>query len=299
MSDKPFRPLLATDADLDKLRLPVLASPKLDGIRCLAMGGKPMSRSMKVLPSRHVQEFFARHADALEGLDGELIVGDPTAPDVYRTTTSHVMAEDKVFDFSFVVFDRWNAPGNYAYRYNTLLTGRHALPTSAQILSHALIEELSALESYEEHMLGAGYEGVMLRDPNGGYKQGRSSVREGILLKLKRHEDAEAVVIGTEEEMHNANVAEKNELGRTKRSTAKDGLVGKGTMGALIVRGLNGPFKDVEFNIGSGFTAADRADEWPDGTIVTYKYFAVGVKDKPRHPVYKGRRDPIDMDRAA
>ena len=299
MSDKPFRPMLAGNVDINLLRFPLLASPKLDGIRCLAMDGKPMSRSMKVLPSRHVRAFFTRHAETLEGMDGELIVGEETAPDVYRTTTSHVMAEDKVFDLTFVVFDRWGRIAPYEETLDYLETQRGYLPSGVRLLPQTRIPDLGALEAYEGWALNEGYEGVMLRDPNGGYKQGRSSTREGILLKLKRYEDAEAVVIGVEEEMHNANEAEKNELGRTKRSTAQAGLVGKGTMGALIVRGLNGPFKDVEFNIGTGFDAADRADAWPNGTVVTYKFFNVGTKDKPRHPVYKGRRSAVDMEIAA
>lgn len=290
-----FNPMLAGVVDPATLRFPVLASPKLDGIRCLAMGGNPMSRSMAVLPSKHIQAFFAQHAEILEGLDGEIVVGSPTAKDVYRTTVSHVMAHDKVFDFTFVVFDRWARSGSYAEAYDYLLTQRYAFPSNVQLLYQAQLDTIEALESYEEHMLGAGYEGVMLRDAGTNYKQGRSSTLEGILLKVKRYEDAEAVIIGTKEEMFNGNVAEKNELGRTKRSTAQAGLVGKGTMGALVVRGLNGPFKDVEFDIGTGFTAADRAALWVPGEVVTYKFFNVGTKDKPRHTVFKARRPGFDM----
>lgn len=112
------------------------------------------------------------------------------------------------------------------------------------------------------------------------------------MLKLKRFEDSEAEVLGIEEEMHNANTAETNELGRTKRSTAKAGLVGKGTMGALIVRDVK---TGVEFNIGSGFTAHDRTEAWKPGELVKYKFFPVGVKDKPRHPVFLGRRSKLDV----
>lgn len=112
------------------------------------------------------------------------------------------------------------------------------------------------------------------------------------MLKVKRFEDSEAEVLGTVEEMFNGNEAQRDELGRTKRSKAKAGLVGKGTMGALKVRDLK---TKVEFEIGTGFTADDRARQWPTGLIVRYKFFAVGVKDKPRHPVYLGERDVKDM----
>ena len=41
-----------------------------------------------------------------EGLDGELIVGDPIAPDAYRQTVSVVMSDDKPADgVRFYMFD--------------------------------------------------------------------------------------------------------------------------------------------------------------------------------------------------
>lgn len=134
----------------------------------------------------------------------------------------------------------------------------------------------------------------MTRDPGSRYKYGRSTAKEQILLKVKRFEDSECVIIGVQEEMHNGNVAGRDELGRTKRSSSKDGKVGKGTMGALVVRDLK---TSVEFNIGTGFTAAQRAEDWESriGSTIVYKFFPVGVVDRPRHPVYKGPRDKNDF----
>ena len=68
------------------------------------------------------------------------------------------------------------------------------------------------------------------------------------------------------------------------------------TMGALIVRDI---VTGVEFNIGTGFTAADRREWWEwfvaqtertPKPVVKYKSFPIGTKDKPRHPVYLGLR---------
>ena len=66
------------------------------------------------------------------------------------------------------------------------------------------------------------------------------------------------MVIGMEEKMHNANEATIGELGQTKRTSHQENLVPMGTMGALIVRDLK---TGVEFNIGTGFSNADR-DWW-------------------------------------
>ena len=53
----------------------------------------------------------------------------------------------------------------------------------------------------------------MMRNPIAPYKQGRGTFREGIIYKLKRFEDSEAVIIGFVEQMTNQNVLEKDELG--------------------------------------------------------------------------------------
>ena len=56
----------------------------------------------------------------------------------------------------------------------------------------------------------------------------------------------------------------------------------------------------VEFSIGSGFTEEQRREIWNKqveliGSIVKYKYFEVGVKDKPRFPIFLGFRDKRDI----
>lgn len=287
MSD--FKPMLASPADLDSLRYPLLASPKLDGIRAIVRGGRLVSRKLLDIPNRHVQEATL---GLPEGTDGELILGDPTAPDVYRKTNSLVMAHDKpeIDGLVLHVFDRWNEEAVYEQRYLRLRS--MTFNSFAAVLTHAEIRNRDDLDEYEANAVAKGYEGIMLRDPRGPYKFGRSTTKEGILLNLKRFEDSEAEIIRIEEEMFNGNAAERDNLGRTKRSTAKAGKIGKGTMGALVVRDLK---SGVEFNIGSGFTAADRQDEWKPGEIVKYKFFPVGVKDKPRHPVFIGRRSKIDL----
>ena len=85
-----IKPMLATEADFNKLRYPVCAQPKLDGIRVVIKNGVVYSRSLKPIPNKHIQALF-RH---LDGLDGELIVGNPTAHDVFQKTTSGVMSKE-------------------------------------------------------------------------------------------------------------------------------------------------------------------------------------------------------------
>lgn len=286
-----LKPMLAAKADFTKLTYPRLLSPKLDGIRALVSDGKVLSRALKLIPNRYIQHVLGR--PQFEGLDGELIVGHPAAPECFLKSTSGVMSHEGEPQFVFWVFDRWDSPAPFAER---LEAAREAVLKAndphVHIVGHDLVHSLDELNSHEEMFITAGYEGVMLRDPRGLYKFGRSTVNEGGLLKVKRFEDSEAEILEVIEEMHNTNEAQTNELGRTKRSTAKAGLVGKGTMGALRVRDIHHGW---EFCIGTGFTMFDREQKWKLGDIVTYKYFPVGMKDVPRHPVYKGLRSKLDL----
>lgn len=292
--EKQFKPMLAdTIEDVNTLKYPVLASPKLDGVRAVVKDGVVLSRSLKPIPNKHVQKLFSH----LEGLDGELIVGESTAEDVYRKTVSGVMSEDGEPNVVFYVFDCINNPED---SFLDRLTEAFQLTNKAsnvQDLIHQQVNSAEELLEVEAEFTSRGYEGVMVRSLNGIYKYNRSTLREGYLLKLKRFLDAEAVIIGFEELMHNNNEAKVNELGRTDRSSHKENLEPGDTLGALIVKDV---ITGVEFKIGTGFTADQRKAIWNIkdellNELVTYKYFPVGVKDAPRHPVFKGFRDKRDL----
>ena len=287
------KPMLAVAvADLSAIKYPVYASPKLDGIRCLIVNGKALTRKFEPIPNHYVRTFLEAHC--LSGFDGELIV--PGAD--FNATQSAIMSEDGEPDFLYVLFDyvRDGLDIPYERRLDVLYElFADTAPEHIVVIETLSVGDEALLLDYERDCLERGFEGVMLRSYASPYKCGRSTVREGYLLKLKRFLDSEAVVIGFEERMHNANPATKDALGHTKRSSVKANLVGTNTLGALIVRDLK---TGVEFAIGTGFTDAQRAELWDRrylGSIVTYTYQGCGMKNKPRFPSFKGFRDPRDM----
>lgn len=295
---KQFRPMLAATLEpeqVSQIQYPVLASPKLDGIRCLIRDGVAVSRSLKPIPNAHVQRLLAR--SEFEGLDGELIVGSPTAEDCYRKTNSGVMSQDGEPDFRFHVFDTWNSEAHISFETRHSSLGLwHGASDLIQVVPHEVIAGPEALLEYEATVTSLGFEGVMLRSLNGPYKQGRSTLREGWLLKLKRFLDAEAVIIGFEELLSNQNEATKNALGHTERSSHKANLVPMGVLGAVQCRTPEG----IEFSIGSGFTAKEREELWSvrdslPGQLAKYKFFPVGVKEAPRFPTFLGIRSREDL----
>ena len=292
-----FKPMLAVDfGDVSNIRFPVLASPKLDGIRAVNIPGVGLrTRSLKEVPNAHVRSLFDRPEFA--GLDGELICGHPGAADVFQRTTSAVMSRDGAPDVIFNVFDDLTAGATAPFRDRFARLRSRRLPGAVQIVEHVELRNPSALDDYEAKCLAFGYEGVMLRSLDGPYKFNRSTLREGYLLKVKRFTDIEAEVIGFEERMTNTNEAKTNELGRTHRSSAKAGLVPMNTLGALTVKAKE---FDKPFSVGTGFTDAQRAELWVKrdrliGKIAKLKFQACGVKDVARLPVWLGWRSPLDL----
>ena len=284
-----FKPLLAEKADLAAIRYPVLASPKLDGIRAVTGFGDIKSRNLKDIPNRHIRD-VARHFPNY--LDGEIRTYTNGKPDDFNTVQSKVMSANGTPDFCFHVFDYFGDPEKpFKQRFEI---ARQMVIDSGSLdmspVAHGTVGNAGELLIIESNCLAAGYEGVMIRDPNGRYKYGRSTAKEGILLKVKRFEDDEAVIVGTVERMHNGNEAETDALGYTKRSTAKAGLTPMGTLGAIQCE-----WQGVAFEIGTGFDDATRARLWSQraaliGREVNFKYQGVGSQGAPRFPVYRGLR---------
>jgi DNA ligase-1 len=109
-----------------------------------------------------------------------------------------------------------------------------------------------ALMQQLDRIVEVGGEGLMLHRGGSLYQAGRSDD----LLKVKRHQDAEAVVVGHTE-------------GKGKY---------RDMLGALVVERSDGR----RFRLGSGLTDAQRANPPSVGTTVTYKYFGHTATGLPR-----------------
>lgn len=297
---KPFKPMLAPPdlPEFAKLKYPIIASPKLDGIRCVLPLGKALSRALKPIPNAGLRALLEK-ARMCDGLDGELMLTGGT----FQETTSAVMGRSVDLDVTerigFHVFDHVHDDAPFQIRYARAAAQVAMVKPhwpNIELVPHTIIRDENELVIYEAEQLARGHEGIMLRDPQGPYKFGRGTLKEGWLLKVKRFEDAEAVVVGFEQLMVNGNEAQTNELGRTKRSSAKAGLVPFPALGAFVLERPDG----VRFNCGSGMNDGQKAEFWVRraklmGSTVKYKHQPHGAKDAPRSPVFLGIRAPGDM----
>lgn len=296
--EKTFAPMLAAKTNdydlLHNIRYPFLGSVKIDGVRGLATDDGLVSRTLTRIPNQHTRELFSM--PELKGLDGELVFGNPFDKNVMQQTLSAVMTREGTPDVHWYIFDKFDEPGPYYERAKAAkrLTLLHP---NLHWVSHVPIANHAGMMEHEARAIDLGYEGLMIRDPAGPYKWGRSTIKQGWLLKLKRFTDAEAVVLDSLEEMANNNEATIDARGLTKRASHAANKEGKGRLGKLVVRDLA---TGVEFEIGTGFTAEQRHNLWAGrkylvGKFVKYKHFPHGVVDKPRHPVFLGFRDARDM----
>ena len=288
------KPILAeTLENPQELKFPMLATPKLDGIRCLKVNGKAVSRKFIEIPNHHIRNWI--EANCPDGFDGEIMLPNKT----FNETQSAVMREEGEPDFQYFVFDYVvsDLKRGYRDRCEDLREWMTNDKTKVVVVLPHVINDYETLRQYEIQAVANDYEGVMLRAPNSPYKCGRSTLNEGYLLKFKRFEDSEAEVLGFVEQMANNNEKVKDELGNSKRSSHKANKAPKNTLGKILVRDLK---TGVEFSIGTGFDDAMKKEIWDNqptyiGKLVTYQFQPSGMKDKPRFPSFKGFRDLRDI----
>lgn len=273
------------DDKLKLLQYPLCASPKLDGFRCLVINGIPHTNSMKLFQNKHLNDTFAAYHE-LNGLDGELLVGEPNDPNAFYNTSGPLRRIDGKPDFKFYVFDKMNIEGNYNDRWVDKMHPN--LPDFVEILPQTVLRNPDDVLQYEDNMLKLGYEGAMIRSLDGRYKFGRCTYKEMNIFKRKPFVDIEAVIVGIEEAYENLNEAHTNELGRSVRSSCKDNLVPKNTLGAFWCYNplWKEPFKASP---GKGMTDAMKKWIWENRVgiinsreVVTVKYQKHGSRENPR-----------------
>lgn len=125
-----------------------------------------------------------------------------------------------------------------------------------------------------------------------------STVKEGILIKIKRFTDDEGIVIGFVELFTNLNEPTLDAFGKQKRSSKKENLLKANKLGALIVKSRKND--SIVFNIGSGFSESQRVFYWETrdnliGKFVKYKYFEIGETGVPRFPTFVEFREVDDI----
>ncbi len=234
-------------------------SEKLDGVRAYWNGQQFLSRQGNVY---HAPGWFTADLPSTP-LDGELWL----ARKAFQRTVSIVRRHDATElwrEIKFVVFDAPALADEFEARQEFLqeTLGAHELPYAQWLRqercrgSEHLQEELARINSL-------GGEGLMLRQPGSRYEVGRSST----LLKVKTMLEADARVI-------------EHLPGQGRH---------RGRMGALLVQLANG----TTFNVGTGFTDAQRGAPPPVGRTITFRYQELTDRGVPRFPSFVRLRSDV------
>lgn len=320
---------LAAAGKKNLLQFPLAAEVKHDGFRCVMLNGTSMMRSLKPLknmfarnrletcfgsPSVDVPVHPADHP--FNGFDGELIALDPETLEEQplNVSQSRFNSRDGNPRFVFHIFDDFSDPtvdymrrkdrmferverirsyvSNTEFQTNPNPRFKRIPDHVFQATEYRICKRIEDVLEFEAEVLEWGGEGIMLKSLNGHYKSGRSTVKEGLCLKLKRFEDDEGEIIGYTELMINANELETDERGFAKRSDRADGKIPGNTLGTIICR-----WRDVEFEIGTflGWTDWDRQEIWDNrsgylGKKIGFKYKGIGPNGKPLIPSGQGIR---------
>ena len=201
-------------------------------------------------------------------MDGELWAGRGRFGHAQSTTRQQQPDEAAWRQMRFMVFDLPAHGGVFDERLGALKTLVASIEQDwVQAVPQQRVATDAALQALLQRTVRAGGEGLMLHKGSSLYRSGRSDD----LIKLKIHEDTEALVVG-------------HLPGKGKHA---------GRLGALLVEMPTGQ----RFRLGAGLSDADRANPPPIGSWVTYRFRGTHEGGLPRFASFVRVR--LDMPAAA
>ena len=194
-------------------------SEKLDGVRCYWNGSNMYTRNGNRI---FAPDEWVKNLPKL-AIDGELWSGRDSFQSIVSTVRKTEPEPERWKEIKFMIFDAPLLKGTFAQRVKALEEKLDPANPVVKLISQTPCKSPDHLEKYMDEVCGGKGEGVMIKDPKSKYENRRSFS----LLKVKRFEDAEAVVIGHQ------------------RGTGRCADM----CGAIIVKAKDG----TTFKIGSGF----------------------------------------------
>jgi DNA ligase-1 len=246
-----------------------LCSNKLDGVRAWWDGARFWSRPGN---EYFAPQWFKDKMPKGVCLDGELFGGNKQFQKTVSIVRKRNPVDSEWKQIKYMVFDAPKEQGDFNKRmialWEMLVTSNdddsimNDPGTFVYLVQQSLVTSTDLVKKlflYRAEL--KGYEGIMLRDPNSLYVDGRSHT----LLKVKSFKDMEVVVIDYEK-------------GKGKH---------KGRVGALNVRMENG----TEFSVGTGLSDAEREKPPVIGSTITISYQELSDGGVPRFPSFVSVRD--------
>jgi DNA ligase-1 len=229
-----------------------LVSEKLDGVRGYWDGRR--------LISKHGRRFyppavFTRNWPDF-ALEGEIWGGRGT----FEQTAGVVKrrkADPAWLKLKFAIFDVPEAAGGFRQRITKARQWFAGHPSPyAFVIPQRPVQDATELRLELVRIEKLGGEGLMVRRPEAQYVKGRSAD----ILKVKSYRDMEAVV--------------KAHIPGSGKNL--------GRLGSLLVELPNGK----QLKIGTGFSAEERKNPPPIGTVISFKYYGFYQSGLPKFPSF-------------
>jgi len=241
-------------------------SEKLDGIRGYWDGTTLKTRSGNLI---NTPLWFTNNWPKVH-LDGELWSQRGQFEKISSCVRRKVPNQKKSIscwkDIRFMTFDLPQHPGTFTQRITAMKRLKNEGNNDyLSVIKQTRIASVNLLNQQLTTIVTHNGEGLMLHHQKAYYKKGRSNA----LMKLKQHNDAEAVVI--------AYIAGKGKY--------------KNKLGSLEVKTPSG----LIFKIGTGFTDNQRENPPPIGSTVTYKYIGKTTRGVPRFASFLRIRGPSSI----
>jgi len=228
-------------------------SEKLDGMRGYWNGKQLLTRQGNII---HSPKWFTKYWPTTV-MDGELWITRSQFQPTLSCVRKVNIDENCWRKVRFMIFDLPEHVGTFTQRIKTMkkLTDKTKSAYLSMIKQFKL-KNTKQLDDTLSNIIANQGEGLMLHRGNAYYHVGRTAN----IMKLKRHQDAEATVI--------AYISGKGKY--------------QGMLGALKVKTATG----IVFKIGSGFSDDERANPPAIGSTITYKYNGKTQANIPRFARY-------------
>lgn len=285
-----------------RLKYPLLGSLKYDGVRGLCIRGEFFSRNMKPFKNEKLAEHFSGIAEVSAGrhLVFDFEIYDHSMPD-FGSHMSVIGAKSASIPdtlcchvFDVLTYDEWERVESDNYikpfelrhqTYTEILRTDSRLHDGKYVaVEQVLVESADDAQLFFEVSQEEGYEGIMLRDPQGRYKHGRATHNEGIIFKFKAFEtmDGRIIEVVQRRKMKEGVERTTTPTGHMERVHTKDSYTLDDMVGAFKVEFEDGTISEV--NYGRGFPHDVRRNHWGDrehliGRHVEVRHLPHGAKD--------------------
>lgn len=227
-----------------------LISEKLDGVRALWDGENLISRNNNIFNCPH---WFSSGLPKIE-LDGELYISIGQLQKTAGIIHKKIPIDAEWKQIKFYIIDAPDFSGGFLNRHNAI-NQKIAETSIIKIIKQTPCQNVNEMNLCLGKVIEHGGEGIVLREPQSIYEDGRSNY----MLKLKPKHSDEATVIGF-----------TNGNGR---------FLGK--VGSLVCI-----WRGEKIIIGTGLTDSLRTTPPAIGATVTFEYLALTTTGLPREPVF-------------